>query len=296
MRRFIGLLLSRLASYLWKLEIAVQAASLTLLQQRRARAGSGKVPFFEFEDSILEIRSIDDVLEAARLDEAVPVLVDVSKVLSGYGNSLSEHNPLVMELQYPGFLEVYFRNFQPINLQEAWFPRFPAKEGEIGNALVFDRRILWLPWIASEGHMPTNDIAGSGYGHGSQFRGPISRINLNREQFRMHSLHERISTEGYRPEKHGHIYGQFLEKNGEWLFVILGGNHRSAVLRGLGCSKIPVLVSHSARGGGIIRFAQMRNPDEEFVFEALFSRYGQTVRREFVERCLQHIIGRNFRT
>jgi hypothetical protein len=286
MRQFCGLLLAKLASYLWKLEIAVQALSLTLRQEKGERASLGKDRFLGFEKVFFEIKSIEDLPEAIHKYGNMPVLVDCNKISTGYGYKLEEFHPLVMELRYPGFLEEYFRNFQPTDIQEAWFPIFPNKVGEIEETLVRDRKIPWLPWIISEGCLPTNDIAGSGYGHGSQFRGPITRINLHREQFRVHSLYKKFLVEGYRPERYGHISGQFLEKNGEWLFVVLGGHHRAAVLRALGYTKIPVLVSGGAQAD-IIRFELMRSSDEYFVFEALFNRDGQTVRNEFVKSCLQ---------
>jgi hypothetical protein len=284
MRRFLCRILSILACCLWKIEIAVQAAALKAL--RRTSSGASLDGSF-VEPEGQEVKTLEDVLRVASQDVAQPVLIDTNKIFSGYGFNLADHHPLVMEIRFPGFLDVFFSHYQPASIQEAWFPCFPSKEGGIAKSLILDRCIPWLPWLVSEGFLPTNDIGGSGYGHGSQFRGPISNINLQREKFRMHSLYEIISKEGYHPEVHGHISGQFIERNGEWLFVVLGGNHRSAVLSALGRTKIPVITTERAKGKPmVVTRAHMRNPSEDYVFDALFSRYGRNVRREFIEQCL----------
>lgn len=285
---WIGRFCSRLALGLWKVEVFLQVIALKLQGLQGASERGAGTSLLNYKPKSLEsgICSIHDVREALNRNGSAPLLLDATRIVSGYGYGLADSHPLVLELFHPGFLEVYFKNFQPCDEQEAWFPKFSPRDEGFEEGLVTDRSIRWLPWLLEEGKFPTNDIIGSGLGHGSQFRGPISRINLRREQFRVNFLLNKIRAEGYNPDNYGHISGQFLEKDGDWLFVVLGGNHRSAVLRRLGYSRVPVTACLDIPGGKIVHSGLLRNEHERYAFDALFSRYGSSVRNVFLQSCL----------
>lgn len=213
-------------------------------------------------------------------------MIDCKKIYWGYGYRLDSYHPLVLEIAYPNFLEIFFTYYQPKNFTQAWYPRYEDMCVKPADRLIEIPTIDWYPWLLEEGAFPRNDIANSGLGHGSQLRGPITRINLYREIFRTKSLYWKILKEGYQPKNHGHIIGQFLEKNGEWIFVVLGGTHRLAILRALGYTKIPVMPSSCDRPA-VMRYCLLRNEQEKRVFDALFCTYGLEVRSKFIQRCLE---------
>lgn len=237
-----------LAMQAWKLEVKLQALSLMFLRKSKPVAASPAEvePYIFYGD---EIKSANDVVRLMKCQNmSSPVLLSADKIIWGYGYSFPVYNPYILELQLPGFLECFYKNFQPLSVYDAWFPR--CAKSDIPDDLFVDRKIPWLPWNAKEGHLPSNSLAGSCYTHGVALRGPVSKQKLTREKYRLHSLFDMIRVDGYRPDIHGHIVGQFLLKDLDWRFVCTGGNHRLAVLAVLGYTKIPVVRTHTPPGGG----------------------------------------------
>jgi hypothetical protein len=282
---FLGRFFSKMAVFLWGIEVRVQAVALTLLRyandekkklNRAAGASWGK-----------DLHSVEEILSLEHCFSTPEVrMVDCKKIYWGYGYRLDSRHPLVLEIEYPNFLEIFFTYYQPKNFSQAWYPQYVGECTKPANRLVDIPKIDWYPWLLEKGALPRNDIANSGLGHGSQLRGPVTQINLRREIFRTKSLYWKILKEGYQPKNHGHIVGQFLEKKGEWIFVVLGGTHRLAILRALGYIKIPVMVPSSGPPP-VVRYSSLRNEREKCVFDALFSTYGLEMRSKFIQKCLE---------
>lgn len=281
-KKYIGILFYWIAVYLWKIEVKFQALSIILLKRD---ASLVECKFISYNSKkTVEINSVEDVKKLDGVTQYSGVLLlDVNKIFWGYGYYFPVHNPYIMELKYPGFLDFFYKNYQPSSVYDAWFPRYV--DSEIPKDVFVDRRIPWLPWNAGEGYLPSNGLAGTEFTQGVALRGPVSRQKLYREKFRIHSLFERIKSEGYRPDLHGHINGQFFVDGQSWSFVCCGGNHRLAVLAALGHKKIPVVGNFQLDGGLIIDPPKLRNDEERFIFSAIFSQIGAYHRRELIERC-----------
>lgn len=202
----------------------------------------------------------------------------IDKIFWGYGFWFDAYNPLVLELKFPGFMDIFYKNYQPTCISDAWFPTLA--NGNIEDYVFEEKNIPWLPWNSAEGHLPSNGLAGTKLTQGVALRGPVVRQKLSREKFRLQWLRRMILSEGYMPHLHGHIKIQILADDNCWAGVCVGGNHRLAVLASLGYVSIPV-----ERSGSIIERKILRNEDEEFVFSAAFSAIGKHHRREFIEKC-----------
>ncbi len=77
--------------------------------------------------------------------------------------------------------------------------------------------------------------------HSSRFCGPSSFALIEKDFLNLRNLYEYMKVHGYRPWyfKNAFIGGVFLEReNGQKRFVVLQGNHRTAILAHLGHKKI----------------------------------------------------------
>jgi hypothetical protein len=79
--------------------------------------------------------------------------------------------------------------------------------------------------------------------YGWQFFGPVSDSLGLLEYQRLISVFNSIKDDGYLPEQHGYIHGQFLVSEDNWVWVNIGGKHRFASLAALDFKKIPVALS-----------------------------------------------------
>jgi len=78
---------------------------------------------------------------------------------------------------------------------------------------------------------------------GWQFFGPVSDNLGLLEYQRLISVFNSIKNDGYHPENHGYIHGQFLISEDSWVWVNIGGKHRFASLAALNFKAIPVALS-----------------------------------------------------
>jgi hypothetical protein len=79
--------------------------------------------------------------------------------------------------------------------------------------------------------------------YGWQFFGPVSDGLGVQEYERLISVYNSIKKDGYRPNQHGYIHGQFLVTEQDWAWVNIGGKHRFASLATLGFENIPVALN-----------------------------------------------------
>jgi len=121
--------------------------------------------------------------------------------------------------------------------------------------------------------------------HGSHFIGPVSDTFLNNEFNRLKSIYDSIQEKGFDVAVQSDtIRGYFLKKNEEYKFVVVGGNHRVAVLHALGEKMIPVQL-HPSRApvidyDGLDRFNNVKHhsfteKEAKEVFNVIFN--GQKV-------------------
>lgn len=87
--------------------------------------------------------------------------------------------------------------------------------------------------------------------YGCQFYGPVSK-GVGELEYRRHvNTHQSIIKNGYLSYMHGHLMGQFLVSENDWVWVCHKGNHRYASLMALGLEHIPVAFS-SKPGSSVI--------------------------------------------
>lgn len=79
--------------------------------------------------------------------------------------------------------------------------------------------------------------------YGWQFFGPVSKDLGLLEYRRLISVYNSIKDNGYLPEQHGYIHGQFLISDENWVWVNIGGKHRFASLAALKFKDIPVALN-----------------------------------------------------
>tara|TARA_B100002052_G_scaffold298289_1_gene331336 strand:- start:925 stop:1659 length:735 start_codon:yes stop_codon:yes gene_type:complete len=83
----------------------------------------------------------------------------------------------------------------------------------------------------------------------SRFCGPSKIDFINKEFYRTINLYKKIMNEGYNPNTypHRHVTGTWLiSDTGEKRFIVMSGNHRTAILAHLGYKKIKVRTSSSS--------------------------------------------------
>lgn len=81
------------------------------------------------------------------------------------------------------------------------------------------------------------------YNFGWQFFGPVSEDLGQLEYRRLTAVFDSIKEDGYLPEKHGFIHGQFLVSDDNWAWVNIGGKHRFAALAALDFKNIPIALN-----------------------------------------------------
>jgi hypothetical protein len=87
--------------------------------------------------------------------------------------------------------------------------------------------------------------------YGCQFYGPVSKGVGELEYQRHIETHQLIKKNGYLPYMHGHLTGQFLVSENDWVWVCHKGNHRYVSLLRLNLKYIPVAFS-SKLGSSVI--------------------------------------------
>lgn len=87
--------------------------------------------------------------------------------------------------------------------------------------------------------------------YGCQFYGPVSK-GVGELEYRRHiETHQLVKKNGYLPYMHGHLTGQFLVSDNDWVWVCHKGNHRYVSLLRLNLEYIPVAFS-SKPGSSVI--------------------------------------------
>lgn len=128
----------------------------------------------------------------------------------------------------------FHQQYQPKDMSELPF--------SAGLKVAFKPGLSIYPWGSF-------NIEKSNYGgkakdaYRTRFYGPSDFALVEKDFFNLRSLYEYMKVHGYRPWyfKNAFIGGVFLEReNGQKKFVVLQGNHRTAILSHLGHKKILV--------------------------------------------------------
>ncbi len=140
-------------------------------------------------------------------------------------------NPMSLYLKYKNkkILKNFYERFRPKNLIDALkiskLTRSKPSTPLVNDLLKYHakqnfRGIYTLGFNKNDGHI---------------LNGPISERLLNFEYNRIDNLYESIKTNGWKPKKFktGFIRGIFLIHKKKFLFHIIGGNHRAAVMSSL---------------------------------------------------------------
>lgn len=174
-----------------------------------------------------------DRLDAYYSNRNIPFHLNVTEMryLGGMAFCEQQHH-FVRYLKYgQSALIAYYRHHQPQDIFEQHFI----------NSAPSNFKAIALPWDYS-----TKSYNGEGLPpeHGRQHYGPVSKKKLTHEMSRLDNLLFSIQEKGYDPSLGGHIRGYFLRnnnKNDEWRFLVVGGQHRAAVLAYLRYKEIPVI-------------------------------------------------------
>lgn len=179
-----------------------------------------------------------------------------------------EGNPFVQMLKeyaesksgyYGSTLERYYNEYCPTSMQSVLNSVNPALSKYHPMATV-------LPWSTStpEDKLPitcvdvsaTNLLSKEAYklglseqdSFGWQFFGPVSDSVGLQEYQRLVTVYNSIQSNGYQPERHGHMSGHFLISDNDWAWVNFGGKHRFASLAALEFKSIPVALKSKLSG------------------------------------------------
>jgi hypothetical protein len=157
------------------------------------------------------------------------------RLWNGCRFTIEEHHFLRYYRDGLAALRRFYEEHQPTNLFEYFFLPVP-KEREI--------RILvnppWFEEVEIEGQVWGGE-KGLGSEHGDQGYGPVSEEKLLLEASRLDGVLQSIRERGFRPEIGGYVKGCFmLRTDGQWVFVVREGFHRSAALAHIGNEMIDV--------------------------------------------------------
>ena len=104
--------------------------------------------------------------------------------------------------------------------------------------------------------------------------GPSSDELIEKEWKDFVSLFEKIKSEGFDYQKHGHPLGLFfVSSSKQKIFIVLGGNHRAAIARALGIETLRVrLLPRRYLTSQIVRYGDIsHDPLSEIIFNNIVS-------------------------
>jgi hypothetical protein len=143
-----------------------------------------------------------------------------------------EHHFLQYYREGLGALQRFYEQHQPANIFERFFLKTPARRKVPSRG---------APWFCDCRLDPQLGEGGLGVEHGDQTCGPVSEAKLRLEVQRLDAVLKSIQERGFQPEMGGFVTGYFmLKSDGQWVFTVRGGFHRTAALAHLGYKSIEV--------------------------------------------------------
>ncbi len=151
------------------------------------------------------------------------------------------------KVKYKGsILEEFYTKFQPVTFQELYFTtRIPIIDGDRDQTFLSENlnKYKYDLWSSVRQKVEMKKV--HEYGllrlHGTQHFGPVSEMKGELELQRLKNTYYSIFSKGHLPDKFGFISGYFLKFKNDYRFIILDGNHRTAVLSAMGYDEIPVI-------------------------------------------------------
>ena len=151
------------------------------------------------------------------------------------------------DVQYKGsVLEKYYKIYQPKTFYDLYFTVKKPK-----NLLEMDYKMLFEDlnvykfdlWSDVKQRVKMDQVHEYGLlrSHGTQHYGPVSHEKGELELKRLKDTYFSICKYGHKPDQFGYITGYFLKYKSDYRFIILDGNHRTAVLCAMKYDKIPVV-------------------------------------------------------
>lgn len=170
----------------------------------------------------------------------------------------------------------FYKTFCPSSLGDAIF-KGTLQAHRLYNISPKTYQVPWLKTMPMGGFGDDLDET-----QGSHFLGPVSPLFLTREYNRLTAIYDSIKAHGFDVDiQTDTIRGYFLLSEGNYKFVIVGGNHRVAVLNALGVEKIPVelhpnrpaLVSRDeAKDWPLVQAQTFSLQGAMLVFDSIFNR------------------------
>ena len=180
------------------------------------------------------IKSIKDLKKLIFLRDANLVFkIPISKCIIGAGfNCSANENPLSLQLKYRNkkILHIFYQIFKPNNLADAL--NLKNLNRKVPSVPLDD---LILKFYKSQ-NFKGMKVFGFTRKDGHVLNGPISKKLISFEVNRLDQLHNSLKKNKWKPKKYksGFIRGIFLLHKNNFLFKIIGGNHRASVLSFLG--------------------------------------------------------------
>ena len=205
-----------------------------------------------------------------------PVLyISVEKLR--YSGGVAYVNPNhPMRLYYREGLEAlrnYYTRHQPTNIFEKHFLKSPMGRDYPSHG------VPWSEPACGSKQAVMKEKGLSAEDHGVQHYGPVSEEKLMLEKGRLDDVRSSFEKSGYQP-RYGFSVGYFLRRKGnDWVFVIVGGQHRVAAMAELGFTHVPAQFQPSypriVREGQVNRWPMVRNneltaEEAHMIFEAYF--------------------------
>lgn len=223
-------------------QMASNLAARAMARIRYGRKPTGEEPFVPIEG---------DILDAIHANVPRPLFQVSSRIV---GNKLGFNYSSEGWSIITAFLAEIRRQKAPADLDHLppviheFYARYtPATLADIygihdSNSAYFRRKIpgeFLLPWCLRQ-------FVRKAYPRGWHFSGPATPSEIRERAGNILGVYRSIEARGYDPTKYSgrgvdaHPRGFFLRSGDAYRFVILGGNHRAAVLAALGYETIPV--------------------------------------------------------
>ena len=210
--------------------------------------------------------------------------VPVSKCILGAGFNCSlNENPLSLHLKYKNknILHKFYDNFTPNNLYDALNLKNLNRKKPSTS---LDNLILKFYKNQKFQGMKTFGFTRK---DGHVLNGPISKRLLNFEVKRLDNLFLSIKKNGWKPIKFktGFIRGIFLLHNKNFIFKIIGGNHRAAALSVLGKNYLDCWFQpFEPRFVSSILFD--KNSKQQKIFSSYFNKTLKEKRKKFMNKII----------
>jgi len=155
--------------------------------------------------------------------------VPIKNCIMGPGFNCEENsNPMSLYLKHKDekIIKNFYNRFRPNNISDAL--KLQNLNRQKISSILYDPILKYYYLPKFKGLTPLGFAKKDGH----ILNGPISRRLQNFEIQRINKIHKSISKKGWKPNKFktGFIRGIFLIHKNEYLFKIIGGNHRAASL------------------------------------------------------------------